>query len=559
MGIPLPRTGIPLPRVPAMRWQVARAAAATAGFWGVAMVARLFIGGAVGRGDDGSGHGLMCSLNLAPRRALPDPSAYFAPRFGAFRWAGEACAGVGGDRPYPSSQHLLLVVAKQFTALLGRPGELDLRVLALLCCCAFAVLIGLLVCVLPFHVRMRVAVASMVALATMDSAIAPFFDSPSAQPAVIVGMLGLLCALLRLARREYATVGGLLTVSAVALWTLAATRQSPALLVGVVVVMLWRGVRLSHPRLVRQDHDEAGCDGRHAVSVLRGVASRVPALVLCAALAAAVVGFERQQSHADLGTSAYRQVFMEILPSAPSPPSALKSLGGDPSLAGYAGVPLAYVAGAPGYAALSHHVDLPRIAQYYALHPKQLVKLADRSLARLTQPDPDAVGNYPLGHGNPHEQEDRLPFVALALSLTTPVRWLVYAPLWLGSAFLGLRIMRSRRLDAGGRGLGAALFATAAAAVGHFCAVILTDGASGPFQETVPTVYCTLLLIPLLFATLGLVGDNVPPRPQDDDRGQGAGQAVRVEQRPVDTPRSRVGTRAGTPETAGGARVSPPS
>ena len=80
------------------------AAVVTGVVWTGIVLARLFVGGAVGMGDQGDGRRLMCQLgvrNDAPFDA--NPSAFLYPTYVSHNWYGEACSAdsAGGSTACP--------------------------------------------------------------------------------------------------------------------------------------------------------------------------------------------------------------------------------------------------------------------------------------------------------------------------------------------------------------------------------------------------------------------------------------------------------------------------
>lgn len=208
--------------------------------WAGIMVARLFIGGAVGMGDQGDGRRLMCQLGV--RTTVPfngSTAAYLDPTWIVHRWYGEACSADGAGGVYRSSQLWLLSMAKHLTPILGLPGTLDLRALGLLCALLVGLVVAALVVVLPGRPWFRVLLASLVGLLAADSMISQFFISPYSEPAELIATLGLCPALLALWRRGRTTWPSLAAVGFLGIVAIGAKTQAAALLPGLVLAVLW--------------------------------------------------------------------------------------------------------------------------------------------------------------------------------------------------------------------------------------------------------------------------------------------------------------------------------
>ncbi len=162
---------------------VAAVAAATGMAWTAIIAGRLFIGGAIGMGDQGDARRLLCQLGI--RATVPfngSTSAYLNPTWRAHRWYGEACSADGAGGLFRSSELWLLSLAKHLTGPFGLPGALDLRAQGILCALFVGLCVAALVVFLPGPLSLRVNIASLVVLLAADSAVAQFFISPYSEP-----------------------------------------------------------------------------------------------------------------------------------------------------------------------------------------------------------------------------------------------------------------------------------------------------------------------------------------------------------------------------------------
>jgi hypothetical protein len=466
--------------------------------WGLIMLARLFVGGAVGLADNFDGHRLLCQLGVAPH---PMPAsqqlwAFVTPRYDAYTWYGESCSAGGTGQPYLSTEFFPLWLAKQLTRLSGLPGALDLRMLGLIFAAGVAVAVGWTVRELAGPAWARVLIGSAVGLVAVDSAVAPYFISPFSEPAALLGMLLLVPALLRLLGREHARGRDLILVAAITLWTIGADPQLASLLVVVVPIMLLRpNIRLRLLTARRRVFRAAG-----------GVASRTPALLACLAMLAATAGFEQQQSRWTKELALYHDVFQDVLGHSPNVPADLRALGLPTGLAPAAGSSIVGPNSAvalPQYPYFVRQASYGRVLDFYAAHPERLFGVADRGLTGLAATRPSYLGNYLAGSGaRPFEQECRFCVAGAAFTLAEPFRWAVIPGLWLGALIIGIRLARKRKLPARARGVGVVLAAVAAGTIAQFWVVMLTEGDSDLEKHLVFVLLGTMLLGPLSGAAL---------------------------------------------------------
>jgi len=217
-------------------------ATATGMAWAAIALVRLFLGGAVGLADNSNGHRLLCQLGVAahPLAAGQQALSFVVPRYDAYTWFGEACSAGGSGQPFLSTEYFPLLYAKAATWVFGLPAALDLRMLGVLFALAVGAAVGWTVRELPGPTWVRVTISSLIGLVAVDSAIAPCYISPYTQPAVLIGLLLLVPALLRLFRRDRLHASDILIVAAVSLWTLWSDPQTWSLLLVIVPVLLLR-------------------------------------------------------------------------------------------------------------------------------------------------------------------------------------------------------------------------------------------------------------------------------------------------------------------------------
>jgi hypothetical protein len=480
-----------------------RPALTTGLIWAFVLLLRLYYGGAVGLADNLDGHRLMCQLGVAPHPMAVGQQlwAYTTPRYDAYTWYGESCSAGGTGQPYLSTAVIPLWIAKALTAtvgnhVLGLPGALDLRLLGLVYAALAATAIGWCAHELPGRTWLKVLVASGIGLVVADSAFAPEFISPYADPAGIIGILFLLPALLRLLRVERLTWREPAAVVLIAAWTIGAEAQLSTVLIAVVPCLLARPTAL--PRLLRRIARPR---------IVAGLFGRIPAAVLCAGLALFAFGYQQTQSRWLYENNLYNSVFGELLGHSNHVTADLRALHLAPGLAASAGSDDIAAhdspVNTPLYPDFLTHASYRDELSFYADHPWRLFGVANRGLDGISKARPDYLGNFPAAAGHPaYAQECRVCVVEAAFTLAEPLRWFVFPALWLGALIAGLVLAVRGRHRAEGRSAGGVLAALAAATIAQFWFVMLTEGDSDLAKNMLFTNLGTCLLGPLLIAAL---------------------------------------------------------
>lgn len=474
----------------------------TGAAWTVIIAIRLFVGGAVGMGDQGDARRLLCQLGV--RATTPfnaSTSSYLYPTWRAHRWFGEACSADGAGGVFRSSQLWLLSMAKHLTPVLGLPGALDLRAQGALCALIVGLLVGALVVFVPGPVWLRVTIASLVGLLAADSAVAQFFISPYSEPLELLGTLALCPALLALWRRGHTTWPTLAAVGFLATVVIGAKTQAAALLPAVMVAVLW----LPHGRS-DQSHEE----GRFTVAGwprltarMRWLAARVPGLVLCALLLGTTAYFVVTGPVGLTRQDVYAEVFGEILPHSTDPAADLRSLGADPSLADAAGTnPESPKAATlrPEYLKFRDDVTLVNIVKFYVTHPLRLLPTGADGLKGMARWRQDYLGSYLPGSGKPPGAiENRVGVYGGIFRNAWPP---VLVVVWGATLYVGIATARNRRLVTGERALGGLAAFVAAGSFLEFWAVMISVGFPDVYRHMVLANMLLALGIPAMAACL---------------------------------------------------------
>jgi hypothetical protein len=155
----------------------------------------------VGTANNGDGARLMCAFGVAP--VTGGHLSEFKYAYFQFNRAPSACAHA---HLYPSSQHLLLVVAQWLTPVLGLPGRINLIALGLLTCAIASFAIASLATGLRVNIWARLAVAAGIWLVMADGAFFELFASPLSEGSTLVGLLLVAAGVVYLGRSWPATV-----------------------------------------------------------------------------------------------------------------------------------------------------------------------------------------------------------------------------------------------------------------------------------------------------------------------------------------------------------------
>jgi hypothetical protein len=478
----------------ARRWV---AAVFTGAAWTAIVLARLFAGGAIGKGDQGDSRRLMCQLGVRALRPFGAEATKFVyTTWVPHHWYGEACGADGSGEPYRSSQLALLRLAKPLTRLLGYPGALDLRALGVLCAVIVGLAVAALVLVIPGSLAVRVVIASLVGLAAADASVAEYFISPYSEPAALLGIMVLCAALLWLWRDGESTWPRLIAVAGVAVFTMTAKTQIVALLPAVLLALLWVPYRRPAAETVGSRHRSSSPSrsGR-----LARLAARGPALLVCGMVVAASAVYIRATPHRFSEVNAYNQVFSEILPHGRDPVGDLRWLGVDPSLAPAATSAIFdpnSAATKVSYLQFRDKVTQAKLVQFYFSHPDRLGHLTGEGLRAMGVWRENYLGTYMPGSGHPPgAQECRVCVYSKVFSLVRHAPVFILT-LWLLTLIVGTSVVRDRRLEPHERAMGRLSIILVIASVCEFWAVMLSEGVVDLYKHMIFTNFLTALCIP---------------------------------------------------------------
>lgn len=450
------------------------------------LLLRMFVPGPVGLSDQGDGHRLLCQLGLAN----DVPWNISQSTFVRFTWVshafyGETCGANGTGQPFYSSQLLLDRVASVLTPVLGLPGALDLRALAVLCCVIAGIAVGWLVHEMRGGRSARVIVGVIVTLILADSGIAVYYASPYSEGGAFLGLLLLLPASLRLVRSRRTSLAAMVTVLAIGTFVLASKTQMVTFLPLLLLVLLVRPGQRGNPRQV------TGRARWRTPGARRRVAGGLAGLGLVA-IAVATLSAEPprfQELHV------YKQVFLTILPGSPDPAGDLRFFGLDPSLARGSGIDIngaGSVVTDPAYTGFTDKVTTVKVAEFYLTHPTRAAGLLYQGLDyaatfRLSS----YLANYPEASGNPPGTAEHRVEVLTGIFEVFKAVPLLLALVWvLGAVRFGRAARRGS--PAGLIGLGLTL-----STVTQFGAVLLSEGYAEAIKHMIIVDYATALMFPV--------------------------------------------------------------
>lgn len=469
-------------------------AAATTGLaWVAILVARLFMGGAVGMGDEGDGRRLLCQLGVrtsAPFNA--SQTAHLYPTYIAHQWYGEACSGDGAGGVFRSSELWLLSMAKHLTPILGLPGALDLRALGVICAVLVGLVVAAFVVFLPGPLALRIVIASLVGLLAGDSLVAEFFISPYSEPAELIGALALCPALLALWQRGHTTWPRLAVVGFLSMVVFGAKTQAAALLPAVVIGLLWL------------PHERAGVTaarGRDTKRTRRWLTARLPSLSVVAIVVVATGYFVSTAPQGLSQQNVYSSVFSEILPNSPDPAADLRAMGADPSLASASGTGFEDTNAAslrPQYLKFRSEVTETTLVTFYLTHPSRLLAVGSDGLKAVDHWHQDYLGSYQPSSGHPPGSiESRLGvYQAIFRNAWEPLLVLF----WLATLYVGIRTARRRNLSRTTRSVGKLAVVVAVGSFTEFWAVMVSDGFGDSYRHMALTNLLMGLGLPLMIA-----------------------------------------------------------
>ncbi|EOD65118.1 hypothetical protein [Amycolatopsis vancoresmycina] len=443
------------------------------------LLVRFLVPRPVGMADNGDGWRLLCDLGGRHPELKSEYYVHFSYGPGA------ACKS-----DYISSQAWLDWLASKAGTLLGSSAQLNLLVLGAITCVLVAVGVTAAVLALDLSVRNRVIAAVLLLLVMADSAFFGYFASVLSEGAGFLGML--------------LTAGGLLLMHRTGAWRYwGAALTVVGALIGLNAksqTLLLIPLFLLALVLVRP----LGKRGWARWALPLGV------LVLVGAGTAVV------QSQGDPANAEYREanmfhvVFDSIVDGKHDTDADLAALGLPPSAKKFIGK--GWWEARPwtdaDYNAYSDQISRRNVVRYYAGHPKRTLQILQQGAVDTLTARPPRLGSFSETSGlPPMAQEFRVPVFSGLSALVAPLGLVVLVPVWLLTAWAGVRAFRRRA-----REYGIVVFFLLLFAVGQFGLSALGEGVEGVKHQLL-TLFPTCLAF--VFAALSLLPRPAPPVEDD--------------------------------------------
>ncbi|MFF2843982.1 hypothetical protein [Paenarthrobacter sp. NPDC057981] len=487
------------------------------------MMVRLLIPEPVGMGDQGDGHGLVCSLGVMNQRPwdYAEFTKYLHPSWVPHQFYGEGCGASGSGEPYFSSQLLFLWLGKLLTPLLGWGEGLDTRAVGIVCCAVFGLLIAALVNVLPGRAWFRVLIAGLVTAVMADGIFADFFISPYSEAAAFLGILAVSVALLHYWNGRGPRWLAVLLVVVATAFTVSAKTQTVSWLPVIALALLWQPWRPG-----TAEGDATVVEPSPAPTQRpRWWTWLLPATAILV-IAAFSVGFTNAQPKRFSEVNLYNAVFVELLPYSPTPEADLEWLGLDGSFINAMDTTVDSSRSAvhnPLYHQFQEKISLGTIAGFYATHPERLITMGERGITAMLTPELGYVGSYLEGSGHgPYEKERRFP-VVLGLFSALKAAPVAFVGMQLVTLLLGLAVAFRKRSAVGRLAVVMVLGCWL-----QFWAVMLNGGQSEIYKHMIIAGFMAALCGPLLVALISVLASGPLKEPARKRRGRRAKPATAV-------------------------------
>jgi hypothetical protein len=398
----------------------------------VLFVIRFLIPAPVGMADNGDGPRLMCGLGVAPVTGGSlryDGFAYFT------FVPSSTCANAD---VYSTSEHLLLVVARDLTPLLGLAGTVNLVALGIVTCALQAGGIASLACGLRLRLRDTLLVAAALWLIMADAAFFDTYASPYSEGATLTGLLLLGAGVLYLGRGPLGLAFGLLLSATGGYLAILSKEQYLPLIVPVGVVLIVasaRGTRRSFARLL--------------------TARTAAAVAVVGLLALFTLAYLRQDAASPYSRLLHQEqvvdvIFDDIVTGHGNATADLRALGLPVSWARYAGDGFwspHSVYHDPLYMQYASRLTDANLARFLGTHPAELIGIGQQSADDALQLRADYLGSYSPAAGHPAGALDNRVGVVSSIVQAVPsglgLLWLI--PLWAAMAAIAAWALRAAR------------------------------------------------------------------------------------------------------------------
>jgi hypothetical protein len=482
-------------------------------FWTAFLLVRLLVPSTVGLADETDGHRYMCQrgLEIAAPPNFGTTGFYVTPTYRLHTWYGETCGTYRGDETkYASSHEGVIWLGQQLNRLLGMPGALDLRSLAIIYALLIGLAIGLTFWFIPGNLAISLLTTIGIGLVYTESVIAVYFVSPYAEPTVWCGFALLLPALLWYWRAPRVSWPRLATVVGLSFLIISAKTQALGYLPAMVLALLWT----RRSPIAKSVHER---------SRWKALASNWRSITACALLVGAAGGYFVAGGNSTVYSrlNVYEMVFTTLLPAGHDPAGDLRWLGADPALAyanGTSVVDPTGAAGDPRLLKFSRDVSQLTVLEFIAAHPGRLISLSDDGTRALGHWRPGYLGNYTAENGKPLEQECRSCFYYYLL---TPARSapFLFGVLLLFAFVIGLWLRNVGFIRSSHRVMGKLVIFLVTASVSEFWLILLTQGVGDDVKHQVFTLLPMMLSLPVAVSCVFLGRRTETVEFDDEDLG----------------------------------------
>jgi hypothetical protein len=391
-----------------------------------AFLVRFLVPNPVAQADNRDGPRLMCGLGLVP-------VTHGRPRFFSFAYFeyvhSPACAG---RAPYPSSQLVLLELARLLTPVFGLPGSLNLIAQGVLMCTLASVGIASLATGLRVRLWAQLLVAAVIWVIVADASFFDVMAGPFSEPAALVGLLLVAAGVVYLGRGWRPTLAGLALAGCGGCLTILSKEQYLVFAAPICLTLVlatperghWRGLRRFRTR-----------EAQAALTV---------ALILAVMTAGYIdLDFTSHYGKRLHYIQAVDMIFTDIVTSQSSAPAELRALGLPVSWARYAGHfywDTGSVRENPLFSRYEGRLTDSNIARYLLTHPGSVISIGQKAATQALALRVTALGDYPAFAGHPPRvTESRVELLTWVIHrIPRRLGLLFYVPLWAAMAAIAL-------------------------------------------------------------------------------------------------------------------------
>jgi hypothetical protein len=399
-----------------------------------AFLVRFLVPTPVAQADNRDGPRLMCGLGLVP-------VTHGRPRF--FRFAyfeyvhNPACAG---RAPYPSSQLVLLELARLLTPVFGLPGSLNLIAQGVLMCALASVGIASLATGLRLRLWAQLLVAAAIWVIVADASFFDVMAGPFSEPAALVGLLLVAAGVVYLGRGWRLTLVGLALAGCGGSLAILSKEQYLVLAAPICLTLVLATASRGQGRGLRRFRT-------------REVQAALSVALILAVMAAGYIGLDFTSHYGKRlhYIQAVDMIFTDIVTNQSSAPAELRALGLPVSWARYAGHyywDTGSVRDNPLFSRYEGQLTDSNIAHYLLTHPGSIISIGQKAATQALVLRVTALGDYPASAGHPpRATESRVELLTwLIHRIPRRLGLLFYVPLWaLPAAIAFIALFWSRR------------------------------------------------------------------------------------------------------------------